>query len=71
MELSYVGRTSRTRFVALEPCKPWRYTGLEEAYRIHQQYDKVNRSLLRDGVPVAVSLLEAQEKLGELEPLFI
>jgi len=71
MELSYVGRTSRTRFVALEPCKPWRYTGLEEAYRIHQQYDKVNRSLFRDGVPVAVSLLEAQEKLGELEPLFI
>lgn len=71
MELSYVARRSRTRFVVLEPCKPWRYAGLEEAYKIHQQYDKVNKSLLRDGVPVAVSLLEAQEKLGELEPLFI
>jgi len=71
MELSYVAQRSRTRFVALEPCKPWRYADLEEAYKIHQQYDKVNKSLLRDGVPVAISLLEAQEKLGELEPVFI
>jgi uncharacterized protein (DUF58 family) len=70
MELSYVARTSGTRFVALEPCRPWRYTGLEEAYKIHQQYDKVNKSLLRDGVPVAVNLVEAQAKLGEQEPLF-
>ncbi|MBT5643282.1 hypothetical protein HOJ44_09210 [Candidatus Bathyarchaeota archaeon] len=51
--------------VALEPCRPWLYTSLEEAYRIWQRYDKLNRSLARSGVGVAVSLEEAQDKMGE------
>ena len=71
MELSYAALASRTRFVVLEPCTPWRYAGLEDAYRIWAQYDKMNKSLLRAGTPVAVNLSEAQEKLGELEPVYL
>lgn len=67
IELGYNARLSHSRFVVLEPCTPWRNTRLENAYKIWSQYDKVNRSLMRDGVPVAVSLVEAQEKLGEME----
>ena len=71
MELSYTARVNRTRFVVLEPCVPWRYAGLEDGYRVLGHYDRVNRSLMRDGVPLAVSLVEAQEKLGELEPVYL
>ena len=65
LEVSYSARLSGTRMVALEPCRPWLYTSLEEAYRIWQRYDKLNRSLARSGVGVAVSLEEAQDKMGE------
>ncbi len=71
IELNYTARTSRSRFVVLEPCTPWRYTGLENAYRVWSQIDKVNRSLLRSGTPIAINLDEAQLKLGELEPIYL
>lgn len=69
LEVSYLAVVSGTRLVVVEPCKPWRYGGFEVAYRVWRQGDKVNRSLARMGVDVAVSLEEAFEKLAEQRPL--
>lgn len=65
LEVCYSARLSGTRMVVLEPCTPWKYSSLEEAYRIWRHYDKMNRNLGRSGVGVAVSVEEAQSKLGE------
>ena len=65
LEISYMARLSGTRMVVLEPCMPWVYSSLEESYRIWRHYDKLNRSLARSGVGVAVSVDEVQDKLGE------
>ncbi len=65
LEVSSSARFSGARMVALEPCKPWQYSSLEEAYRLWRHYDKMNRNLSRSGVGVAVSLEEAQRKMGE------
>jgi hypothetical protein len=69
LEVSHLAAVSGTRLVVVEPCRPWRYGGFEAAYRVWRQGDKVNRSLARMGVAVAVSLEEAFEKLAEQRPL--
>jgi len=65
LEVGSSARLSGTRMVALEPCRPWQYSSLEEAYRLWRHYDKMNRNLRRSGVGVAVSVDEAQRKMGE------
>lgn len=67
IEIADAARLSGTRMVALEPCSPWMYGSLEDAYRILGHYEKMNRNLMRSGVGVAVSVEEAQQKMGELE----
>lgn len=64
MELLHTARMSSTRAVVFEPCSPWMFGDLETAYSLWKQYDKVNRQLGRMGVGVAVTLDEAQLKLG-------
>lgn len=67
IEVADAARMSGTRMVALEPCSPWLYGGLEDAYRVMAHYEKMNRNLMRSGVGIAVSVEEAQAKMGELE----
>jgi len=69
LEVCHLASTSGTRLAVLEPCKPWIHLDLEEAYRVWRQTDKVNRSLARSGVAVAVELEEAFELLAEPRPL--
>ncbi len=71
MELSHIAHISRTRFVVFEPCNPWRYLGLGAGYKVLNHVNRTNRSLRHEGVPIAVNLNEAQEKLGMLEPSYL
>jgi len=65
LEVCHLASAFGTRLAVLEPCKPWMHLDLEEAYRVWRQTDKVNRSLARSGVAVAVELEEAFELLAE------
>jgi len=69
LEVSNLAAVSGSRLVVLEPCRPWVYLGLEAAYRVWRQVEKVNRSLRDSGVAVSVSLEEAFTRLDEARQL--
>lgn len=65
LEVCHAARLSGTRVAVMEPCRPWRYGGLEDAYTALDKYDRVNRGLEKQGVPVAVGLEEALDVFRE------